>query len=64
VWVDVAPAAEENAIAVVQGIVEVAIHPWKPEADAADESERPLKPNARVVAEVVQAQREADYRLS
>ncbi len=58
--VDVAAAAEEDPVADVERVLQVAVDPRKREADAAGERERPLEADAGVVAEVVQAQREPD----
>ena len=61
--VDVAAAAEEDPVAGVQRVLEVPVDAREREADAAGERDRPLVADPGVVAEVVQAQREADDRL-
>ena len=62
--VDVAPAAEEDAVADVERILQVAVHPRERKPDAAHERQRPLEADPGVVAEVVQAEREADHRFA
>ena len=58
---DVPAAAERDPGARIEGIVEEgAVHPRQDEGDAARERERTLEADATVVAEVVQAEREAD----
>src|SRR5829696_2838054 len=62
-WVDVTATAEKDAVAGVERILQVAVDPREPEPDAARERERPLEAHTRVIAEVVQAEREADDRF-
>ena len=62
--VDVAAAAEEDAVADVERVLDVAVDAREREPDPADERERPLEADPGVVAEVVQAEREADHRFA
>ena len=62
--VDVAAAAEEDPVADFERVLEVpAVDAREREADAAGERDRPLEADAGVVAEVVQAEGEADHRF-
>jgi hypothetical protein len=60
--VDVAAAAEEDPVARVERVLEV--DPGEREPHAACEGDRPLEAHAGVVAEIVQAERQADHRLT
>ena len=56
-------AAEQDPVAGVERVFEVAVDARQHHPDAAGERQRPLEADAAVVAEVVQAQREADNRF-
>jgi hypothetical protein len=58
---DVAPAAEEDAVAELERVREADAR--EREADAAGQRERSLEPDGGVIAEVVLAEREADDGL-
>ena len=61
--VDVPAAAEQDPVAGVERVFEVAADARQHHPDAAGERQRLLEADAAVVAEVVQAQREADNRF-
>ena len=61
--VDVAARRRAGSVADVERVVEVAVHARQHEPDPAGERERPLVADSRVVAEVVEAEREADDGL-
>ena len=58
--IDVSPASEENSVADLEGVVEVALHARQHQPDPAGQRDGPLVADARVVAEVVEAERQAD----
>ena len=61
--IDVTAAAQQDAVARVERVLEMAVHTRKPQPHAAREGKRPLEADSRVVAEVVQPERESDHRL-
>jgi hypothetical protein len=61
--VDVATAAEDKPVAQIEHVVEDLLDPRESHRGAAGERDRALEPDPLVVAEVVEADREADQRL-
>ena len=62
--IDVPAAAQQDAVARIERVLQVTVHAGKAEPNAAREGERPLEADRGVVAEVVQAQGEPDHRFA